>query len=153
MVRDVERQFSPAACLSTLLTRLGTREPNSMRTKISTKPKKIKAILGFAGVSDADLLKQFDAILAGMTGNAAFPAPPVDMAAFKAALDSYSTLTTDALDGGKKAKSANKKQREVVVKMATQLGHYVETASNNDLPTFNISGFVRQRTRRLRRSR
>lgn len=113
-----------------------------MTTTVSDKVKKIKAVLGFGTVPDADLLKQLDAVLAGMTGNGSFPTPPVDMASFKTGLDTYDTLVTDALDGGKKAISASRKQREVVIKMATQLGHYVEAASNNDLATFNTSGFV-----------
>ena len=113
-----------------------------MTTKVTTKVKKIKAKVGLQKLSDADLIKQLDAIYSGMNGNKAFPAPPVDMAAFRAAIDTFSTLVTDALDGGKKAKSAKRKQREVVLKMATQLGHYVEAASNDDLATFNTSGFV-----------
>jgi hypothetical protein len=76
-----------------------------------------------------------------MTGNVAFPTPPVEMVAFKAAIASYDMFTTDALDGGKKAISAKKKQREAVSKMATQLGHYVWAASNNDLATFHTSRF------------
>jgi hypothetical protein len=51
-------------------------------------------------------------------------------------------LTTDALDGGKRTISAKRKQREAVIKMTTQLGHYVEAASNNDLATFTTSGFT-----------
>src|SRR5207237_347942 len=86
--------------------------------------------------------KLLDAILKSMTGNPAFPSPPVDLATFKTAIDYYNTLTTDALDRGKKTISAKRKQREVVIKMATQLGHYVEAASNNDLATFNTSGFT-----------
>ena len=113
-----------------------------MTTTVKNTVKKIKASLGFTKMSDTDLLKLLDAILAGMTGNAAFPSPPVDMATFKTAIDSYNTLTTDALDGGKKAMTAKKKQREVVIKMATQLGHYVEAASNNDLAIFTTSGFT-----------
>jgi len=113
-----------------------------MTTTVKNTVKKIKASLSFSKVSDADLLKVLDAILTGMTGNTAFPSPPVDMATFKTAIDSYNTLTTDALDGGKKAMTAKKKQREVVIKMATQLGHYVEAASNNDLAIFTTSGFT-----------
>ena len=113
-----------------------------MTSSVSDKAKKIKASIGFAKMTDADLLKLLDAILTSMTGNPAFPSPPVDMATFKAAVDSYDTLTTDALDGGKRAISAKRKQRQVVIKMATQLGHYVEAASDNDLATFNASGFT-----------
>ena len=112
-----------------------------MATTVNEK-KKIKAVLGFSGMADVDLLKRLDAICGGMTGNAAFPNSPVDMAGFKTAVDTYNTAVTDALDGGKKAISAKRKQREVAIKMAAQIGHYVEAASNNDLAAFNTSGFV-----------
>ena len=112
-----------------------------MTTTVSDKVKKIKAVLGFGGLPDVDLLKRMDAIRDGMTGNAAFPHPPVDVVVFKTATDTFNTLVTDALDGGKKAISAKRKQREVVTQLATQLGHYAEAASNNDLATFNTSGF------------
>jgi hypothetical protein len=112
-----------------------------MTTQVTDKVKKIKASLSFTKLLDVDLLKRLDAIHDAMTNNPAFPSPPVDLAAFKTAIDSFNTLTTDALDGGKKTISAKRKQREVVIKMTTQLGHYVEAASNNDLATFNTSGF------------
>jgi hypothetical protein len=113
-----------------------------MTSTVTTIIKKIKAKLDFGKLSDADLLKRMDAIHDGMTSNPAFSTPPVDMATFKAAIDSYDTLTTDALDGGKKAISAKRKQREAVIKIVTQLAHYVEAAANNDLATFTTSGFV-----------
>jgi hypothetical protein len=109
---------------------------------MSTKVKKIKAYLGFGKTSDADLLKVLEAVLKGMTNNSAYPNPPVAMADFKSAIDSFSVLVTDALDGGKKVISAKKKQREAVVKMVTLLGHYVEAACNDDVAAFNTSGFT-----------
>lgn len=112
-----------------------------MTSTVSDNLKRIKAVLGFGRMPDVDLLKRLDAIRDGMTGNAAFPSPPVDMAVFKTSIDTYSTLVTEALDGGKKAISAKQKQRDVVIRMATQLGHYAEAASNSDLATFNTSGF------------
>ena len=51
-------------------------------------------------------------------------------------------MIIDAEDGGKKAISAKDKQRVVVIKMYTLLGHYVEIACNDDLATFNTSGFT-----------
>src|SRR5207247_1476369 len=92
--------------------------------------KKIKPLLNFNKLADNDLLKRLHAIRDGLNGNSAFPNPPVDMPTFKAAVDLYDTLTTDALDGGKKVISAKRKQREVVIKMAMQQGHYVWAASN-----------------------
>jgi hypothetical protein len=77
-----------------------------------------------------------------MTNNSAYTNPPVALTDFKSAIDSFSVLVTDALDGGKKVISAKKKQREVVVKMVTLLGHYVEAACNDDVATFDTSGFT-----------
>jgi hypothetical protein len=112
-----------------------------MSTKTTQHVKKIKPLLNFSRLTDTDLLKRLDGIHDGITGNTNFPTPPIDMATFKSAIDSYDTLTTDALDGGKKAVSAKKKQREAVIKMAQDLGHYVGSQSNNDLAIFNTSGF------------
>ena len=109
---------------------------------MSTKVKKIKAYLGFGKTSDADLLKVLEAVLNSMTNNPAYPNPPVALADFKSAIDSFSVLVTDALDGGKKVISAKRKQREAVIKMVTLLGHYVEAACNEDVATFNTSGFT-----------
>ena len=109
---------------------------------MSTKVKKIKAYLGFGKTSDADLQKVLEAVLNGMTNNSAYPNPPVALADFKSAIDSFSVLVTDALDGGKNVISAKRKQREAVVKMVTLLGHYVEAACNEDVATFNTSGFT-----------
>jgi hypothetical protein len=107
-----------------------------------TKVKKIKALLGFHRTSDADLLKVLNTVHDSMKGNPAYATPPVDLDTFKTEIDSFTVLVTDAADGGKKAKSAKNKQREVVIKMVTLLGHYVEAACNDDTATFNTSGFT-----------
>jgi hypothetical protein len=78
----------------------------------------------------------------GLFNNSAYPNTPVDLATYKAGIDSFSALVVDAEDGGRKAVSAKDKQRVVVIKMYTQLGHYVEAACNDDLATFNTSGFA-----------
>jgi len=103
---------------------------------------KIKAKLAFHDVSDADAQQQFLAVLKGLKGNSAYPIPPVDLAAYEKGVDSFGTLLTDAQDGGKKAISAKNKQRVAMIKMYTDLGHYVESACNDDLATFNTSGFI-----------
>src|SRR5438477_431325 len=115
---------------------------------MTTKVKKLKALLGFQGTSDPDLLKQLHKVHDGMDGNTAFPIPPIDMTMFKSGIDLFNTLVTDAEDGGKKAISAKNRQREVMIKQVTLLGHYVEMASNDDLATFNTSGFVAAPTTR-----
>ena len=54
------------------------------------KPKVIHLRLGFARLSNADLLSRLTSVHDSMAGNAAFPNPPVDLTVFKAALDGLS---------------------------------------------------------------
>src|SRR5438132_13920571 len=113
-VKDVERQLCPVACLSTFIHATGLtnqyqKERLFMTTTVNDRVRKVKPVLGFGGVSDVDLLKRLDAIRDGMTGNAAFANPPVDMATFKTAIDLFNTLATEALDGGKKVISPKRK--------------------------------------------
>jgi hypothetical protein len=110
--------------------------------KTHSTPNQIKAKLGFHNVSDMDTVKALTTAHDGLLNNPAYPTPPVDLATYKAGIDRFSALIIDAADGGKKAKSAKDKQRVVVIKMYTQLGHYVEAACKDDLATFNTSGFT-----------
>src|SRR5471032_1589440 len=98
----------------------------TMTTMINNVIKKIKAILGFHGVSDSDVLKAGNTVYDGMLNNSAFPTPPVLLPVFRQALDSFSALIVDAEDGGKKSITAKNKQREEVLRLYTLLGHYVE---------------------------
>jgi hypothetical protein len=117
------------------------KEEGNMRNAHSTA-NKIKAKLAFNDVSDSDALTQFNAVLKGMKNNPAYPNPSVDMAAYEQGVDSFGTLLTDAQDGGKKAISAKDKQRVAVIKMYTLLGHFAESACNDDAAIFNTSGFI-----------
>jgi len=115
---------------------------------MTTKVKKLKALLGFHGTPDTDLLKQLQTVHDGLNGNSKFPTPPIDMTTFKSGIDLFNTLLTDAEDGGKRAISAKNKQREVMTKQVTLLGHYVEAACDDDLSAFNTTGFVAAPTSR-----
>src|SRR5580765_5635642 len=111
-------------------------------TKTASTPTPIKAKLGMHGVSDMEVVKALIASYNGVLNNPAYPNPPFDLATYKAGIDKFSALVIDAEDGGKKAVSAKDKQRVAVIKMYTQLGHYVESACNDDVATFNTSGFT-----------
>ena len=104
--------------------------------------KKIKAILGFHGVSDSDVLKAGNTAYDGLFNNPAYPNPSVPLPIFRQGLDSFGALIVDAEDGGKKSVSAKNKQRAEVIKMYELLGHYVEATCNEDLAVFNTSGFT-----------
>ena len=109
---------------------------------MTTKVKKLKALLIFAKMSVANLIVFINTILSMMTGNAAFPTPPVTMADLKVANDALTVLAAAAADGGKKAIGEKNKQQSIAVKMLEQLAHYVEAASNDDPVTFQSSGFT-----------
>jgi hypothetical protein len=111
-------------------------------SKTASTPTHIKAKLGMHGVSDMDLVKALTASHGGVLNNPAYPNPPFDLATYKAGIDKFSALVIDAEDGGKKTTSAKDKQRVAVIKMYAQLGHYVEVACNDDVATFNTSGFT-----------
>ena len=64
------------------------------------------------------------------------------MAGFKAAIAAYTAAVAAALDGGKAAIAARNKRRADIIVMLRLLGHYVEVACKNDIPTFVSSGFV-----------
>jgi hypothetical protein len=112
--------------------------------KANSTATQIKAKLGLHGVSDTDAAKAFMTSYEGLLNNSKFPNTPVDLATFKSGIDQFDALIIDAEDGGKKAISAKNKQRLVLVKMYTQLGHYAEAACNDDLAAFITSGFAQQ---------
>ena len=116
---------------------------------MTTKVRKLKALLGFKGMSDTDLIQQLTTVEKGLTGNPNFPNTPVDLATFKSGIDTLIVLVTDAADGSKKAITAKNKQREVMIKQITLLGHYVGLASNDDPAIFATSGFVAASTTRV----
>jgi|SRR6266571_272933 len=106
-----------------------------------SKPKKIKPIDGFSNVSDADVVARGTNVQTNMTGNANFPNPPVDLTALKTAIDTFSALIAQALDGSKKIIAEKNRQREAVIKMLRLLGRYVEVTCKDDMAIFQTSGF------------
>jgi exonuclease VII small subunit len=110
-----------------------------MTNKSTQSP--IKASFAFTQLAPADLYQFGCAIYAGVNNNPAYPQPPVEMPALKSTLDGYNTLVAAALDGSKQVLSERNRQGEVLKKILTQLAHYVESASKDDMTTFTSSGF------------
>jgi Fibronectin type III domain len=111
--------------------------------------KKLKVLFTFLRLPSDGLVSRLTQIHDKMAGNAAFPNPPVDMAVFLTAITTFAASVVVALDGSKQAKAILQKQREGLVQMAEQLGHYVEAASNNDPATITSSGFEIRSTSRV----
>src|SRR2546430_1869338 len=108
----------------------------------NSTPSKIKAKLGFHGVLDSEVVKTLTVAYNGLLHNPAFPNTPVDPAIYKAGIETLAGLVVDAEDGGTKAIKAKDKQRVVMIKMYTLLGHYVESVCNDDPAIFSTSGFT-----------
>jgi len=108
----------------------------------NSTPSKIKAKLGLHGVLDSEVVKALTVAYNGLLHNPAFPNTPVDLAVYKAGIDTFASLVVDAEDGGTKAIKAKDKQRVVMIKMYTLLGHYAESACNDDSAIFSTSGFT-----------
>src|SRR3989442_4025009 len=104
--------------------------------------KRIKPILWFSRMPDDDLIFLCVAVIKGMTGNPAYPRPPIDLADLSAALDRFVAARAALLDGGRKATVERDRCRVEVTKMMRQLGLYVEDTCQNDMATFVTSGFV-----------
>jgi hypothetical protein len=107
------------------------------------KPKvpKIKPLEGYGSMSDAGVVARGTAVGTGLTGNSNFQNLPVDLAALKTDIDSFSALIAEAMDGSKKVIAQNDKQREVVIRKPRILGRYVEENCNGDMAIFTSSGF------------
>ncbi len=103
--------------------------------------RRIRVLFALVKLAPREILSRANAVIAGMTDNAFFPSPPVSIAVFKAAVESFSSAIAASLDGGKQDLVARNSQGEVVVEMLRQLGHYVEASCKNDMATFISSGF------------
>ena len=106
-----------------------------------SNPKEIKAIDGFSRVADGAVVSRATHIQVAMTGSGNFANSPVDMAALKTAIETFSALIAEALDGSKKVIAQKNKQRAAVIKMLKLLGRYVQVTSDGDMAIFQTSGF------------
>jgi hypothetical protein len=101
----------------------------------------IRAALGFTRLTNDELRIRLTAIRVGMKENPHFPHPPVDIPTFDLAVEAFSSYMTLALDGGRMAIAERNVRRELVSRMAQQLGHYVEHNCKGEMDIFLSSGF------------
>jgi hypothetical protein len=100
----------------------------------TTNPKKVRALVGLRRLPEGTIK--------GLTENAkVFSKPPIELAAYQAAIDAYDAAIPAALDGSKTAVANKNKLLETALGMYVELAHYVEANCNDDLATFLLSGF------------
>lgn len=97
--------------------------------------------LSFAQLPDSELDEFTGAVIAGLTGNAAFPTPIINIPDLTAGLTVFEDAMTAMSQGGTQATAAKNAAREALVALLRQEANYVQGACKNDLPTLLSSGF------------
>jgi hypothetical protein len=94
-----------------------------------------------ASLQGTGLIALAQAVLTGMTGNTAYPTPPVALSTLGAGIASYTAALAAALDGGKKALQTRDDQCAALIRTLQTLARYVELNCNDNMSTFMSSGF------------
>ncbi|HEV2606344.1 MAG TPA: hypothetical protein VGT79_00020 [Xanthomonadaceae bacterium] len=106
-----------------------------------------KVAIGFlTRDTDAQFIVDTARIIAGITGNAAFPTPTPTLANVVAARNTYLAAVTAGQDS-RLARSLRKKTREALVVLLRLRAHYVEDTSAGDRTVLMSSGFPSQQVR------
>lgn len=108
----------------------------------------IKVSLGFARLSDAELDNFAQGVIDSLTGNAAYPSPPVTLTNLQAAKNDFTNKLAAAQGGGIADTAAKNNSRQTLLGMLRQLASYVQLSCNNDLAMPLTSGFQAQSTSR-----
>src|SRR3954469_15900347 len=105
-------------------------------------PIPIRALLGLTKMTDNIIVPLLKGSLKGLTANSnIFNKPPVDLAAYSAAIEAFEAAIPPAMDGGKTAIEQKNLLRKAVLQLYSLLAHYVETNCNDEMATFLLSGF------------
>jgi len=87
-------------------------------------------------------------IIDGLTGNAAFPSPPVTMANLLAAKNDFTAKIAAAQSGGPPDTAAKNNSRQTLLGILRQEAGYVQINCNNDMAVLLSSGFEAMSTNR-----
>jgi hypothetical protein len=108
----------------------------------------LRVSLGFARLPDSEVDNFAQGVIDKMTGNAAYPAPPVTMANLQTARNDYTAKLAVAQSGGLVDTAAKNNSRQSLLGMLRQLASYVQINCNNDMELLLSSGFQAMSTNR-----
>jgi hypothetical protein len=111
---------------------------------------KTKVSLGFANLSDSELDNFAQSVIDSMTGNAAYPTPPVTLADVQTAKDDFVTRTAAAQVGGPPDTALKRNSRQTLEGMLRRLASYVQMMCAEDMAVLLRSGFQAQSTNTTR---
>ena len=102
---------------------------------------KIRIADGLLTQSAEQLITTAGAIITGMTGNPAYPSPPVDLKTVQAAVDDLNAALAAQLNGGPAATADKRNKKAALIGLLRRLRPYVEDKCGNNLSVLLSSGF------------
>jgi len=112
---------------------------------MTTRP---RVLVSFDRAADNPLKAFADTIHLGLTGNPAFPNPPVSLADLQTAITDFSDALVAQEQGGTLATAVKKAKRAALVALLRKLAGYVEDNCNGSLTALLSSGFTAVSTSR-----
>src|SRR5215510_14020758 len=112
------RLHAQRRCVAGPLVTVNVR-PNN--TGVNIMATKVRIQLGFQRYTDQQLASLAAAVIKGMTGNKAFPNPPVDLTAAQTALDDYNAALAATILGGPAATATKNAKRDVLTGILEKL--------------------------------
>lgn len=104
----------------------------------------IHVFVGLGAASDHRLAETAASVVDGLSGNAAFPAPPVSLVSLLAVRSAFMRAIADTSAGVPGAAAVKKEQRAALVEMLHQLSRYIEKECNNDTGVVLGPGLIGQ---------
>ena len=108
----------------------------------------LRVSLAFARLPDKELDNFTLGVKNGITGNAAYPTPPVTMVNLETARVDFEQKIAAAATGGPPDTAAKNNSRQALLGSLRALASYVQINCNNDLATLLSSGFQAASTNR-----
>ena len=101
----------------------------------------LRVLLDFVSMPDPGLDEFAGGVVTGMTGNPAYPTPPVTLPTIDTQQQTFSAALIAAANGGTALTAAKNAARAVLVDSLRQNALYVQNKCNNDLATLLTSGY------------
>lgn len=108
----------------------------------------LRVSLAFARLPDKELDNFTLSVKDGITGNGAYPTPPVTMVNLDSARSDFEQKIATAASGGPPDTAVKNNARQGLLGMLRQLASYVQINCNNDMATLLSSGFQAMSTNR-----
>ncbi|PYS24775.1 MAG: hypothetical protein DMG11_23880 [Acidobacteria bacterium] len=106
--------------------------------------------LGFRNASDQQIAAIAAGVLEGMTGNPAFPDPPVDMMTLQTVMNEFNDAIAARAQRGRIGTAHKNKIRDKLMRRLRQVAHYVEMKCDNNRAVLLSSGFPAKNPSRAR---